>query len=117
MKRFIILIILFFMFAVFISAQEFGAIKGTVNDANGGPLPGVSVTLTGSKVVSKSVIASEKGNFRFLNLPVAGDYALKFEIDGFNTLIRDKLTVVFGRDLNLDITLQMADISEEIVVV
>ena len=105
------------MFAIFISAQEFGAIKGTVNDANGGPLPGVSVTLTGSKVVSKSVIASEKGNFRFLNLPVAGDYALKFEIDGFNTLIRDKLTVVFGRDLNLDITLQMADISEEIVVV
>ena len=117
MKRIIILIVLFFLITVFMSAQEFGAIKGIVKDANGAPLPGVSVTLTGSKIVSKSVVASEKGNFRFLNLSVADDYALKFELDGFNTLIRDKLTVVFGRDLNLDITLQMANINEEIVVV
>ena len=117
MKRIVILIVLFFLIAVFVSSQEFGAIKGTVTDANNDPLPGVTVTLTGSKVVLQSVVSSEKGNFRFLNLPVAGDYALKFEMDGFNTLIRDKLTVVFGRDLNLDITLQMADINEEIVVV
>jgi len=117
MKRIIILIVLFFLIAIFMSAQEFGAIKGTVVDANGAPLPGVSVTLTGSKIVSKSVVASEKGNFRFLNLPVADDYALKFELDGFNTLIRNQLTVVFGRDLNLDVTLQMADINEEIVVI
>jgi hypothetical protein len=117
MKRIIILIVLFFLIAIFVSAQEFGAIKGTVSDSDGHSLPGVSVTLTGSKIVSKSVVASEKGNFRFLNLPVAGDYALKFELDGFNTLVRNKLTVVFGRDLNLDIALQMADINEEIVVV
>ncbi len=116
MKRLIILIILFFMFAIFVSAQEFGAIKGTVMDANGEPLPGVTVTLTGSKIVLQSVVASEKGNFRFLNLPVADDYAVKFELDGFNTLVRDQLVIVFGRDLNLEITLQMADISEEIVV-
>lgn len=104
------------MFAIFVSAQEFGAIKGTVMDANGEPLPGVTVTLTGSKIVLQSVVASEKGNFRFLNLPVADDYAVKFELDGFNTLVRDQLVIVFGRDLNLEITLQMADISEEIVV-
>jgi hypothetical protein len=117
MKRIVILIVLFFLIAVFVSSQEFGAIKGAVQDANNDPLPGVTVTLTGSKVVLQSVVSSEKGNFRFLNLPVAGDYSLKFEMDGFNTLIRDKLTVTFGRDLNLDITLQMADINEEIVVV
>ena len=117
MKRLILLIVIFFLIAVLSSAQEFGAIKGVVKDAEGVPLPGVSVTLTGSKIVTQSVVASEKGNFRFLNLPVADDYAVKFELDGFNTLVRDKLVVIFGRDLNLDITLEMADISEEIVVV
>ena len=117
MKRIIILLMIFFLIAVFVSAQEFGAIKGTVKDADGAPLPGVSVTLTGSKIATMSVVTSEKGNFRFLNLAVADDYALKLELDGFNTLIRDKLVVVFGRDLNLDITLEQAAITEEVVVV
>ncbi|MEE8603897.1 MAG: carboxypeptidase regulatory-like domain-containing protein, partial [Candidatus Aminicenantaceae bacterium] len=117
MKKLIILLMIFFLIAVFVSAQEFGAIKGAVKEADGMPLPGVSVTLTGSKIVTMSVVSSDKGNYRFLNLPVAGDYALKFELDGFNTMIRDKLVVVFGRDLNLDMTMQMADITEEIVVV
>ena len=117
MKRLIILLMIFFLIAVFVSAQEFGAIKGAVKDADGVPIPGVSVTLAGSKIATMSVVSSDKGNYRFLNLPVAGDYALKFELNGFNTLIRDKLVVVFGRDLNLDITMQMSDITEEIVVI
>jgi hypothetical protein len=108
---------IFFLIAVFISAQEFGAIKGTVTDADGTPLPGVSVTLTGSKIAAMADVSSDRGNFRFLNLPVADDYALKFELEGFNTLVRDELVVDFGRDLNLDITMQIADITEEIVVV
>jgi hypothetical protein len=117
MKRLIILLMIFFLIAVFASSQEFGSIKGMVNDADGVPLPGVSITLTGSKIATMTAISSDKGNFRFLNLPVAEDYSLKFELDGFNTLVRDKLVVVFGRDVNLDITMQMADITEEIVVV
>lgn len=117
MKKLIALIGVFFLIAVFVSAQEFGAIKGTVKDAEGLPLPGVLVTLTGSKIASMSSITSEKGNFRFLNLPVADDYALKFELDGFQTLVRDRLELVFGRDLDLDITLEMATIEEEVVVV
>ncbi|UCE43092.1 MAG: carboxypeptidase regulatory-like domain-containing protein, partial [Candidatus Aminicenantes bacterium] len=79
MKKIILLLMIFFLIAVFISAQEFGAIKGTVKDAEGSPLPGVSVTLAGSKIAAMSVISSEKGNFRFLNLPVADDYTLKLE--------------------------------------
>ena len=117
MKRTIILLMVFFLIAVFVPAQEFGSIKGTVKDADGAPLPGVAVTLTGSKTPMLSAVTSEKGNFRFLNLAVADDYSLKFELDGFNTLIRDKLVVVFGRDINLDIALEQAAITEEVVVV
>ncbi len=117
MKKLVALFGVFFLIAVFVSAQEFGAIKGAVKDAEGLPLPGVSVTLTGSKIADMSAVTSEKGNFRFLNLPVASDYALKFELDGFQTLVRDQLELMFGRDLNLEITLEMTTLEEEVVVV
>ncbi len=116
MKRIIILLMIFFLIAVFVSAQEFGSIKGVVKDAEGIHLPGVNVTLTGSKIAPMSDITSEKGNFRFLNLPVASDYALKFELDGFNTLIRQELVVEFGKDVNLNIILEMTALREEVVV-
>ena len=116
MKRLIALLGVFFLIAVFVSAQEFGAIKGAVKDADGIELPGVTVTLTGSKIAPMSAITSEKGNFRFLNLPVADDYVLKLELEGFNTVIREELVVSYGRDVNLNITLKMTELREEIVV-
>ncbi len=100
-----------------VSAQEFGAIRGTVTDVEGNPLPGVSVTLTGSKIAPMSAVSSDRGNFRFLNLPVAGDYVLKLELAGFKTLVRENLAVSFGRDINLDLTMEQAALAEEVTVV
>lgn len=105
------------MVGVFSFAQEFGSIRGTVTDPEGNPLPGVPVTLTGSKTAPRTVVTSEHGNFRFLNLPVASDYAVKFELQGFKTMIREKQAVSFGRDITLDITMEPAAIAEEITVV
>jgi len=116
MKRTIVIFVVFLLAVAFASAQEFGSIKGTVKDSQGVPLPGVSVTLTGSKIATMAGVTSEKGSFRFLHLPVADDYALKFELDGFNTLIRDRLALAFGRDIHLDVVLEVATLQEEIVV-
>jgi hypothetical protein len=116
MKRLVVLLGVFVIVAAFVSAQEFGDIKGTVKDAEGIPLPGVSVTLAGSKIAAMTGVTSEKGNFRFLNLPVADDYSLKFELEGFQTLIREKLALAFGRDMYLEISLEQSQISEEVIV-
>jgi len=116
MKRLIALLGVFFLIAVFVSAQEFGAVKGAVKDGDGIALPGVTVTLTGSKIAPMSAITSERGNFRFLNLPVADDYVLKLELEGFNTVIREELVVSYGRDVNLNVTMEMTELREEIVV-
>ncbi|GAH70800.1 unnamed protein product, partial [marine sediment metagenome] len=80
-------------------------------------LPGVTVTLSGSKILAQTVVTSERGNFRFMGLAVAKDYALRLELPGFNTLIREKLDVSFGRDLTLSLTLSQATLEEEITVV
>jgi len=101
----------------FAFAQEFGAIKGSVTDPEQNSLPGVVVTLSGSKITPRTAITSERGNFRFLNLPVADDYSVKFELQGFKTIIREKQIISFGRDVSYDIIMEQSAIEEEVTVV
>lgn len=121
MKKAVVLVLVLFWFlfmtGAFASGQEFGAIKGTVKDIESAPLPGVIVTLTGSKIASMTAVTSKGGHFRFLNLPVADDYSVKFELTGFNILNREALVVSFMKDVILNITLEMAEIQEEITVI
>jgi hypothetical protein len=91
--------------------------KGTVMDAEKNPLPGVAVTLTGSKTAPRSTVTSAMGNFRFVNLPVAPDYIIKFELQGFKTLIRDQQIVTYGRDVDYEIKLEQATVAETVTVV
>ncbi len=117
MKKVLSLLCLLCLVGAFTYAQEFGSIKGTVVDPDGVPLPGVTVTLNGSKIVTMTMITSERGNFRFMALPVAKNYTLRLELPGFNTLIREQLNVSFGRDVILTLILSQTTIEEEITVV
>jgi hypothetical protein len=101
----------------FVYGQQNGAIRGKVVDKDGNPLPGVSVTLTGSKTAPLTVVTSAEGNFRFLSLDTANDYQLKFELQGFKPLVREKLVVSYGRDITLDITMEQAALEETVTVV
>ena len=120
MKRASAVIVIFLalmcVFGPDVSGQEFGAIKGVVKEASGDPIPGAVATLTGSKIINMSSVTSEGGNFRFLSLPVAADYTLKIELQGFKTVFYEKVAVTFARDVNFQITLEPSPISEEVVV-
>ena len=117
MKKLFTIAAVLLLFGTFVTAQELGAIRGKVVDEDGTPLPGVSVTLTGSKIAMMSTITSEAGNFRFLALPVAGDYVLKIELSGFKTITREQLNVSYGRDIVLNLTLEQTALEEEVTVI
>jgi hypothetical protein len=117
LRKLFILAALLLLIGVFVSAQEFGDIRGTVLDAEDNPLPGVTVTLTGAKIGTMTAITSERGTFRFVSLPVANDYALKLELPGFKTIIREKLVVSYGRDVFLEFDMEMTTLEEQITVV
>ncbi len=117
MRKILFLVFVFLLIGTFTYAQEFGAIKGSVRDSDGNPLPGVNVTLTGVKIAPRAAISSERGNFRFMSLPVAKDYTLRLELPGFKTYNREGLDVSFGRDITLTIVLEMAALEEEITVI
>ena len=117
MRKALVLFSLLLLIAGFVGAQEFGAVRGKVTDNEGNALPGVSITLTGSKTAPRSLVTSAEGNFRFLNLPVANDYQVVFELTGFKTHTRTNLAVSYGRDINMDVQMEQAALEEQVTVV
>lgn len=102
----------------FVFAQQnisSATLGGIVEDANGAIVKGVLVTATNTeKNQSWNAISDEQGRYNFLYLPV-GNYKLKVEHSGFNTLAKD-LTLTIGQALDLPLRLSVAGISENLTV-
>ena len=94
-----------------------GKITGTVLDADGSPLPGVTVEISSPSLMGgvQVQISSESGNYRFINLP-PGTYKLVFKLEGFQTLDRENVQLSVGRTVNENITLQQATLKESVTV-
>lgn len=93
-----------------------GNIYGKVFDNEDIPLPGVTVTLTGTMTAPVSAITSDEGLFRFLTLPPGNDYQIKAELEGFKTEILQNIEIQFGKNANLTIKLTIGTLSEEVTV-
>jgi len=91
-------------------------IIGTITLADGSVLPGVAVEATSPKLVGRATtVSDEKGVFRLLNL-MPGFYKLKFELGGFQTLVRDNIGLTLEQTITLNITMELGKITESIVV-
>lgn len=91
-----------------------GNITGTVQDEQGGVLPGVTVTLQGTDR-TLSAVTDEAGRFRFLNLP-PGMYTLTMSLPGFTTLVREGIQVRVGSNVDLPLSMRVATVEETITV-
>ena len=91
-------------------------LTGTVKDAQGAVLPGVSVTATSPALLGNQTVVTEaNGDYRFPSLP-AGTYALSFDLQGFQSLKRGGIVVTTGQTLTIDATLQIATLQESVTV-
>ncbi len=95
-----------------------GSIRGTVKDEEGAILPGVSVELRSPVLIGgpKSTTTSERGFFRFANLP-PGLYEITFSLEGFQTLKREKIVVTVDTAVTEDAVMNIAAIEEKITVI
>ena len=94
-----------------------GQIFGIVSDDQGAPLPGVSVTAKGPRLVgSATSVTNGQGGYRLVALP-PGTYEIEFALPGFQPLVRKDIMVGAEQTLTLDIKMSAATISEQVTVV
>lgn len=98
------------------SAQETGAIFGTVTDEQGQALPGVTVT-AGADVLPQArlVVTNAAGRYDLPALP-PGDYELRFTLEGFAEQTR-QVDVLLQQRLLVDVRMGLSAIEETIEVV
>ncbi|MBI4888757.1 MAG: TonB-dependent receptor [Acidobacteria bacterium] len=103
--------------AVSAAAQSVGGvITGTVKDAQGGVLPGVSVTLRNvDSGVVRSAVTEANGAYRLPGLP-PGRYALSAELQGFANAEVSDLTITIGLELQRDLTMNLQGLQETLTV-
>jgi hypothetical protein len=93
-----------------------GHLTGTVKDAQGAVLPGVTVTASSPALLgTQSVTTEANGDYRFPSLP-AGTYTLTFELSGFQQQKRENIVLATGQTLTIDTQLQLASLQEAITV-
>ncbi len=97
------------------SAQvQSGSVSGAVRDAQGGVLPGVTVTLAGNGP-TQTYVTEGDGQYRFLNVP-PGTYTVTANLQGFQTVIREGVVVAVGQSVALPMTLNLATVQETVTV-
>ncbi len=91
-------------------------ISGTVEDASGSPLPGVTVTATNKETGLQLVsVTEEQGFYRILNLPT-GTYDIVAELDGFATATAPDVRLLLGSTPSVNFNLQSSSVAETITV-
>jgi hypothetical protein len=98
------------------TGQTFGELAGKVTDAQGGALPGVTVTLSGPAVMgTPTSVTSEQGRYRFPAV-ASGTYTLKFELAGFSPMVREGIVVPVRQTITVDAELKLASLQETVTV-
>ncbi len=93
-----------------------GVIAGIVTDAQGGILPGVTVTLRNADTgLTRTVVAEADGRYRAGGLP-PGRYELRAELQGFGPVEVVDLNVAVGTELGRNITMQLQGVQETVSV-
>lgn len=93
-----------------------GSLRGFVKDAQGGVLPGVTVTARGPALLAPVVaVSDDTGYYRLLNLP-PGTLEVTAELAGFSTYRREGIVMRAGTIFTVDIAMTIGNVSETITV-
>ena len=93
-----------------------GRITGSVKDPTGGGIPGAMLTATNTDQNTQIKTTTDaKGDYSFPSLPV-GSYEIQCESKGFRTEKRIGLVIDANAAIQMDLTLELAQRSEEVTV-
>jgi hypothetical protein len=98
-------------------AQGVGAFGGTITDASGAVVPGVTVTLSNPGTIggNQEAVTDARGTYQFTRL-VPGRYSVKAEVQGFRPAIQENIIVNADVTVRVDLKLEVGELSEGIIV-
>jgi hypothetical protein len=116
-QRLSVAALLFFVAVGTSAAQQTGTLTGVVRDAQGGALPGVSVSVSGDALIGgpRSATTGPAGNYQFPSLP-PGAYTVSYELTGFAPLRREGIVVQVAGTTRLDVELSVGSLQETVTV-
>lgn len=94
-----------------------GVLIGTVNDAQGAPIPGAVVRLGSPAMIggATTLTTDQRGQLRFLSLP-PGVYELDIRMPGFAPLDEPNIVIGAGATIERTVVLKLAGVAESVVV-
>ena len=99
------------------SAQErFGMLRGTVTDQQNMEVPGVTVTITNAVTgEARTFVTDSRGQFLAADLN-PGRYNVAFELQGFSRVERMDISVLLGREFQVDAQMRVGQLTETVQV-
>jgi len=98
-------------------AQQTSTISGTVRDASGAVLPGVSVEVASPALIEKvrSAVSDGQGYYRVVDLR-PGTYTVTFGLAGFTTIKREGIELTTGFEASVNAEMAVGSVEESITV-
>jgi hypothetical protein len=92
-------------------------LRGTIADASGAVLPGVTVELSGEAQIggAQTAVTDRNGQFRFTSLS-PGTYTVKASLEGFKMVILQDVRVEVGRTFEVALSLEVGSLQETVTV-
>ena len=91
-----------------------GVIQGTITDATGATLPGVTVEARHAETnLTRTLTTGSDGRFVFLQLP-SGTYAVTYTLPGFATLVQENINLTVGQAVTLSGQMTVSNVAETV---
>src|SRR5687767_7850128 len=95
--------------------EQRGSIEGTVKDASGAVLPGVTVTATSAAGAKLETVTDAEGIFRFPSVPPSS-YTVAANLTGFSPREISNVQVNLGQARRVEFSLSIAGVAETVEV-
>jgi hypothetical protein len=110
------LYILLFLGSVSLHAQNQATIVGTVRDPSGAVVPNAKITVSNpDKGFIRHLVTNSAGAYTAAEIPI-GIYTISAEAAGFQSVVRNGLSLSVGRVLRVDIQLRVGSQAQKITV-
>jgi hypothetical protein len=119
MRRFLVPFFFALSFVVWpvAAAAQTSTIAGTVRDASGGVLPGVTVEVASPALIEKvrTVVTDSQGRYSVVSLR-PGLYRVTFTLPGFGTVVQEGIELTSDFTANINADLKVGTLEESITV-